>query len=134
MSLDKAVKNYREIRREQVLKTARSFKEFLQWSVNFLCVDVCGRFGVLGGAIMDYQAFAKKVVADWYDMVLESTVDPSAVDVDTIMDYYERVWCFPRRLNPDIVKALEEELLKLFENVDKLKVKYEELKGFPQVA
>jgi hypothetical protein len=131
MSLDKAVKSYREIRRERTLKGARSFKEFLQWSVNFLCVDVCGRFGVAGGAIMDYQAFAKKVVADWYDMVLESTVDPSSVNVDDIMDYYEKTWCFPRRLNPNIVKSLEEELLKLFENVDKLKMEYERVKGVP---
>jgi len=129
MSLGNAILEYRRARRRYILKGARSFREFLQWYVNFLCVDVCGNFGVTGGAIADYQAFAKKVVADWYSMVLNSTIPPSGVNVDTIMDYYEKTWVLPRRLNPVVVKALEEELLKIMNNINDLRAQFEELKS-----
>jgi hypothetical protein len=129
MSLDNTITAYRLARRRHVLKGARSFKEFLQWYVNFTCVDVCGKFGITGGAIMDYQAFAKQVLADWYRMVLNSTIPPSGVNVDVIMEYYEKTWVFPRRLNPAVVKALEEELLKIMNEINELKAQYEELKS-----
>jgi hypothetical protein len=129
MSLDNTITAYRLARRKYVLKGARSFKEFLQWYVNFMCVDVCGEFGITGGAIVDYQAFAKKVLADWYSMVLNSTIPPSGVNVDVIMDYYEKTWVFPRKLNPAVVKALEEELLKIMNNINDLRAQFEELKS-----
>jgi len=125
MDMGDPIAKYRAMRRKGVLVKARSFREYLQWYVNFLSVDICGRFGITGGHIVDYQAFAKKVTKDFYSMILESTVDPRIISIDDIFDYYEKTWVKPRKLRHDIIKVMEEELLNLFNNIDKVRAEYE---------
>ena len=125
MDMGDPFSRYRAMRRKETLMKARSFREYLQMYINFLSVDVCAKFGIMGCHIVDYQAFAKKVTKDFYSMILESTVDPRSISIDDIFDYYEKTWVKPRKLRLDIVKAMEEELLKLFNNIDKVRAEYE---------
>jgi len=127
VNLKEAVERYREKRRAETLSKAKSFREFLQWKINFLTVDVCARFGVVWPSIIEYQAFAKKVLRDFIDIALSSTINPSQINIDDIFDYYEKVWAFPRRLDPEIVRELELELIIFFNNIDKLREEYESL-------
>jgi hypothetical protein len=127
MSLSRIIERYREMRRNETLKKACTFREFMSWSINYLTLDVCGKFGVTGGRIVDYQAFAKKVFRDWWEMILESSINPSQVTLDDIFDYYEKVWAIPRNLDPKVIRELEHELIALFGNVDRLKEEYEKL-------
>jgi len=123
--MERFITNYRAMRRRWTLRKARSFREYLQWKVNFLTIDVCGRFGIAGCLMVDYQAFAKKCARDVFNMVVESTVDPSKVSIDDIFEYYERTWAKPRGLDLEVVKALEEELLNLFNSIDRVRAEYE---------
>lgn len=124
----KIVEEFREKRMRESLKKARSFREYLQYKVNYLAWDVCSRFGVAGSRILDYQAFAKKVVYDWYNAYVEYAVNPELVNIDDIFDYYEKYWALPRGLDPNVVRGLELAILDFIQNIDKLKEEFEKLR------
>jgi len=124
----KVIEDLRIKRMNESLKKARSFKEFIQYKLNFLALNVCSKFGVTGTNVTDYVAFCKKVIADWYRAYLEYTINPEMVNIDDIFDYYEKYWAIPRNLNPDIIKTLEIELINFTQNIDKIKEEYENLR------
>jgi hypothetical protein len=124
----KVAEELREKRMREALKRARSFREYLQYRVNYLAWDVCLKLGVVGSRILDYQAFAKKVVYDWYNAYVEYTVNPELVSIDDIFDYYEKYWAAPRGLDPNVVRELELAILDFIQNIDKLKEEFEKLR------
>jgi hypothetical protein len=124
----KKIEEFREKRRKESLKKARSFKEFLQYKVNYLTIDVCGKYAITGSHIMDYQAFAKMVVSDYYQDFFGRSVNPTNISIDDYFDFYEKTWVIPRRLDPEIIKALEIAIVNMIENLDKLHEEYEQLK------
>jgi hypothetical protein len=124
----KIVEEWREKKRKESLKKARSFKEFLQYKVNYLTIDVCGKYAITGSHILDYQAFAKMVISDYYQDFFERKVNPQNISVDDYFEFYEKTWVFPRRLDPEIIKALEIAIVNMIENIDKLHEEYEQLK------
>jgi hypothetical protein len=124
----KVIEGFREKRVKEALKKARSFKEFLQYKVNYLAIDVCSKYAVTGSHLLDYQAFAKMIIADWYRAYVEYSINPELVNIDDILEYYEKTWAIPRRLDPEIIKQLEIELINLMQNIDKIKEEYENLR------
>jgi hypothetical protein len=125
----KKIEEFREKRRKESLKKARSFKEFLQYKVNYLTIDVCSKYAITGSHILDYQAFAKMVVSDYYQDFFERKVNPTNLSIDDYFEFYEKTWVFPRRLDPEIIKALEIAIVNIIENIDKLHEEYEQLKN-----
>jgi hypothetical protein len=124
----KVAEELREKRMREALKRARSFREYLQYRVNYLVWDVCSKFGIVGSRMLDYLGFAKKVVYDWYNAHVEYTVNPELVNIDDIFDYYEKYWAIPRGLDPNVVKELELAILDFIQNIDKMREDFEKLR------
>jgi len=118
-----AKERFRQLRKENLLKKARSLKQFIMYIAHIKCGDILEEFEIWGTKGIEYYAFVRSCVKDFFRWIFESTYgftdEEIMAGIDKIFEYYAFWYLMKWQLNKDILAQLEVMLVDLFLNMDK---------------
>jgi len=126
---------YQKEKREQAFFKCRSFREFVRLSAQFELLDLLAESGVPTPYITSYQGFLLKCLRDFWEYVHprlgKDAPDELMTRIDNIFDYYEKVYCSWKQLDPNIIGKIESLILAIISNLQVLQNQYQKLKQPP---